>query len=69
MYYFFSFLGHHPFANDNGTINTSQLAMGKYTKIVTDEYDMSLINICHDLLNQVLFVLFLAVYFKCDVIY
>jgi hypothetical protein len=36
--------------------------MAKYTKIVTDKYDVSLINICHGLLSQVLFALFLAIY-------
>jgi serine/threonine protein kinase len=55
LFYFvnFFFLGCHPFANPNGTINPIRMGLGKYNPIVTDEYDEELVKMCHSMLSVV----------------
>jgi hypothetical protein len=46
-------LGEHPFANPNGLINQSKLVLGKFDRIVTQEYDPELVDMCHNMLSVV----------------
>jgi hypothetical protein len=46
-------LGRHPFWGPNDTVSIHKLVTGKFSSIVTAEYDKELVDLCHRMISSV----------------